>query len=101
MAYKRVKKDKKPYVLTIVGLILLILISSQIEGLAQTGSNFANTIFRPIEKVTYSISSAMIEQMERTIGSKETREQVLKLEADNRALVMENARLIATIIVEH
>lgn len=97
MAYKRVKKDKKPYVLTIVGLILLILISSQIEGLAQTGSNFANTIFRPIEKVTYSISSAMIEQMERTIGSKETREQVLKLEADNRALVMENARLIATI----
>ena len=97
MAYKRVKKDKKPYVLTIFGLILLILISSQIEGLAQTGSNLANTIFRPIEKVTYSISSAMIEQMERTIGSKETREQVLKLEADNRALVMENARLIATI----
>ena len=97
MAYKRVKKDKKPYVLTIVGLILLILISSQIEGLSRTGSNLANTIFRPIEKVSYSISSAMIEQMERTIGSKETREQVLKLEADNRALVMENARLIAAI----
>lgn len=97
MAYKRVKKDKKPYVLTIVGLILLILISSQTEGLAQTGSNLANTIFSPFEKVTYSISSAIIEQMERTIGSKETREQVLKLEADNRALVMENARLIAAI----
>lgn len=97
MAYKRVKKDKKPYVLTIIGLILLILISSQTEGLAQTGSNFANTIFSPFEKVTYSISSAIIEQMERTIGSKETREQVLKLEADNRALVMENARLIAAI----
>ena len=97
MAYKRVKKDKKPYVLTIVGLILLILISSQIEGLSRTGSNLANTIFKPIEKVSYSISSAMIEQIERTIGSKETREQVLKLEADNRALVMENARLIAAI----
>ncbi|SRR5574344_1022624 len=97
MAYKRVKKDKKPYVLTIIGLILLILISSQTEGLAQTGSNLANTIFSPFEKVTYSISSAIIEQMERTIGSKETREQVLKLEADNRALVMENARLIAAI----
>lgn len=97
MAYKRVKKDKKPYVLTIVGLILLILISSQTEGLAQTGSNLANTIFSPFEKVTYSISSAIIEQMERTIGTKETREQVLKLEADNRALVMENARLIAAI----
>lgn len=97
MAYKRVKKDKKPYVLTIIGLILLILISSQTEGLAQTGSNLANTIFSPFEKVNYSISSAIIEQMERTIGSKETREQVLKLEADNRALVMENARLIAAI----
>ena len=60
MAYKRVKKDKKPYVLTIVGLILLILISSQTEGLAQTGSNLANTIFSPFEKVTYSISSAII-----------------------------------------
>lgn len=97
MAYKRVKKDKKPYLITIAGLILLILASSQMEGLSKTGSNLANTIFRPIEKVTYSISSAMIEQMERTIGSKETREQVLKLEADNRALVLENARLISTI----
>lgn len=97
MAYKRVKKDKRPYLITIAGLILLILASSQMEGLSKTGSNLANTIFRPIEKVTYSISSAMIEQMERTIGSKETREQVLKLEEDNRALVLENARLISTI----
>lgn len=97
MAYKRVKKDKKPFIFTVVGLSLLILISSQSETLSQTGSNLANTILRPIEKVTYSISSAMIEQLERTIGSKETREQVLKLEADNRSLVMENARLLATI----
>lgn len=97
MAYKRVKKDKKPFIFTVVGLSLLILISSQSETISQTGSNLANTILRPIEKVTYSISSAMIEQVERTIGSKETREQVLKLEADNRSLVMENARLLATI----
>lgn len=97
MAYKRVKKDKKPFIFTVVGLSLLILISSQSETISKTGSNLANTILRPIEKVTYSISSAMIEQVERTIGSKETREQVLKLEADNRSLVMENARLLATI----
>lgn len=97
MAYKRVKKDKKPFIFTVVALSLLILISSQSETISQTGSNLANTILRPIEKVTYSISSAMIEQLERTIGSKETREQVLKLEADNRSLVMENARLLATI----
>lgn len=97
MAYKRVKKDKKPFILTVIGLSLLILVSSQTEALSKTGSNLANTILKPVEKVTYSISSAMIEQIERTIGSKETREQVLKLEEDNRSLVMENARLLATI----
>lgn len=97
MAYKRVKKDKKPFIFTVVGLSLLILISSQTEALSKTGSNLASSVLRPIEKVTYSISSAIIEQIERTIGSKETREQVLKLEADNRSLVLENARLLATI----
>lgn len=97
MAYKRVKKDKKPFIFTVVGLILLILISSQTEALSKTGSNLASSVLKPIEKVTYSISSAIIEQTERTIGSKETREQVLKLEADNRSLVLENARLLATI----
>ena len=97
MAYKRVKKDKKPFIFTVVGLSLLILISSQTEALSKTGSNLASSVLRPIEKVTYSISSAIIEQTERTIGSKETREQVLKLEADNRSLVLENARLLATI----
>lgn len=97
MAYKRVKKDKKPFIFTVVGLSILILISSQTEALSKTGSNLASSVLRPIEKVTYSISSAIIEQTERTIGSKETREQVLKLEADNRSLVLENARLLATI----
>lgn len=97
MAYRRVKKDKKPFIFTVVGLSLLILISSQTEALSKTGSNLASTVLKPIEKVTYSISSAIIEQTERTIGSKETREQVLKLEADNRSLVLENARLLATI----
>lgn len=97
MAYKRVKKDKKPFIFTVVGLSLLILISSQTEALSKTGSNLASSVLKPIEKVTYSISSAIIEQTERTIGSKETREQVLKLEADNRSLVLENARLLATI----
>lgn len=97
MAYKRVKKDKKPFIFTVAGLSLLILISSQTEALSKTGSNLASSVLKPIEKVTYSISSAIIEQTERTIGSKETREQVLKLEADNRSLVLENARLLATI----
>lgn len=97
MAYKRVKKDRKPFVFTIIGLILLINISSQTEFLSKTGSNIVNTIFKPVEKVSYSISSAVIEQLERTIGSKETRKEVLRLEAENRSLVMENARLTAAI----
>ena len=61
MAYKRVKKDKKPFIFTVVGLSLLILISSQTEALSKTGSNLASSVLRPIEKVTYSISSAIIE----------------------------------------
>lgn len=97
MAYKRVKKDKKSFVLTSVGLCLLILISSQTEAINKTGSNIVNTVLKPIESVSYSISSAIIEQIERTIGSKETRSEVLRLEAENRALVMENARLTTVI----
>lgn len=97
MAYKRVKKDKKSYILTSVGLCLLILISSQTEAINKTGSNIVNTVLKPIESVSYSISSAIIEQIERTIGSKETRSEVLRLEAENRALVMENARLTTVI----
>ena len=42
MAYKRVKKDKKPFIFTVVGLSLLILISSQTEALSKTGSNLAS-----------------------------------------------------------
>nr|WP_072537700.1 rod shape-determining protein MreC [Anaerococcus mediterraneensis] len=97
MAYKRVKKDKKSYILTSVGLCLLILISSQTDAINKTGSNIVNTVLKPIESVSYSISSAIIEQIERTIGSKETRSEVLRLEAENRALVMENARLTTVI----
>ena len=92
MAYKRVKKEKTPYIITIISLLVVILISSQVDGLSKTGSNIANTILKPIESVTYSISSAIIDHLERTIGSKETRSEVLRLEAENRALVMENAR---------
>lgn len=97
MAYRRVKKDRKSFIITSLVLVFLILISSQTEALSKTGSNIANTIFKPIESITYSISSSIIDQIERTIGSRETRSEVLRLEAENRALVMENARLSTTI----
>ena len=97
MVYKNKKKSNKSYVITIAILVVLILISSQTDKISGAGSNVANTIFKPIEKVTYSISSEIIEAVERTVGSRETRDQVEKLEAENKALTVENARL-STII---
>lgn len=93
MAYRRKKKDRKGFVVTLVVLILSITISSQTEKINETGSNIANTIFAPVEKVTYSISSTIKEQVERSLGSKETRAAVEKLEEENKALEIENAKL--------
>ncbi len=77
MAYRRKKKDRKGFVVTLVVLLLLIAISSQTEKINETGSNIANTIFAPVEKVTYSISSTIKEQVERSLGSRETRAEKL------------------------
>lgn len=93
MVYKRVKKSNKSFFITIALLLLLIIISSQTDKISGAGSNIANTIFKPIEKVTYSVSSEIIGQLERTVGSRETRSQVERLEAENKALVIENAKL--------
>lgn len=93
MVYKRVKKTNKSFLITIGILLLLIIISSQTDTISGAGSNLANTIFKPVEKVTYSISSEIMGQVERTVGSRETRSQVEKLEAENKALEIENARL--------
>lgn len=97
MAYKKVKKSNRSFVITVLLLLGLIALSSQTDALSGAGSNLANTIFKPIEQVSYSISSEIKEQVERTIGSRETREEVMKLEAENKALLMENARLSAII----
>lgn len=93
MAYRRKKKDRKGFVATLVVLLLLIAISSQTEKINETGSNIANTIFAPVEKVTYSISSTIKEQVEKSLGSRETRAAVEKLEEENKALEIENAKL--------
>lgn len=97
MAYRRKKKSNKSFVITVLALLLLIFISSQTNTISNTGSNLANSIFKPIEKFTYSVSSEIMNQVERTVGSKETRSQVEKLEAENRSLLMENARLSSII----
>ncbi|MDO5047927.1 MAG: rod shape-determining protein MreC [Anaerococcus sp.] len=97
MAYRRKKKDRKGFVGTLIGLIVLIAISSQTEKINQTGSNIANTIFAPVERLTYAISSEVINQVERSLGSKETRAAVSKLEEENKALEIENARLTSLI----
>lgn len=97
MAYRKKSKSNKSFVITVLALLGLIGLSSQTDALSGAGSSLANRIFRPIEQITYSISSEIQEQIERTVGSRETREEVQKLEAENKALVMENARLSAII----
>ena len=97
MAYRRKKKNNKDFFITVVVLIALIIISSFSSNINKTGSNIANTIFSPIEKFTYSVSSEIIEQVEKSLGSKETRAAVQKLEEDNKALEIENARLSSII----
>lgn len=101
MAYRRRKKSNKSFIITTIALLATIGISSQTETLTGAGSNVANTIFKPVESLTYSVSSQIMEQIERTIGSKETRSEVMRLESENRSLVMENARLLSIINKEY
>lgn len=97
MAYRRKKKSNKSFLITTIALLATIGITSQIEGLSGAGSSLANTIFKPVEGFTYSLSSEIMDQVERTVGSKETRAEVMRLESENRSLVMENARLMSII----
>lgn len=97
MAYRRRKKSNKSFLITTIALLATIGITSQTEGLSGTGSSLANTIFKPVEGFTYSLSSEIMDQVERTVGSKETRAEVMRLESENRSLVMENARLMSII----
>lgn len=93
MAYRRKKKNNKGFIATVSILLITIAISSQTKQLNNKGSDIANTVFSPVEKVTYSVSSAIKEQVERSFGSKETRAAVEKLEEENKALEIENAKL--------
>lgn len=97
MAYRRRKKSNKSFLITTIALLATIGIASQTEGLSGAGSSLANTIFKPVEGFTYSLSSEIMDQVERTVGSKETRAEVMRLESENRSLVMENARLMSII----
>lgn len=93
MAYRRKKKNNKGFIATVSILLITIAISSQTKQLNEKGSDIANTVFSPVEKVTYSVSSAIKEQVERSFGSKGTRAAVEKLEEENKALEIENAKL--------
>lgn len=97
MIYRRRKKSNKSFIITLAALLVLIIASSKSDTISGAGSNFANSIFEPIEKVTYSISSEIMNQVERTVGSRETRAEVERLEAENKSLVIENARLTTAI----
>lgn len=97
MAYRRKKKNNKYFFITVFLLVLLIFISSLTDGLAEAGSNITNTIFRPINKISYSVSSEVIKAIEDTVGSKQTRSEVEKLKIENKNLLKENANLMEII----
>lgn len=97
MAYRRKKKNNTNIVVTSIILIIVIILSSQLQGLVKAGSNITNTIFKPINDLTYSISSTLMEQIEMTVGSKQTRKEVERLQAENQALMQDNAKLKTTI----
>lgn len=93
MAYRRKKKNNTKVVVTSIILIIIIILSSQMQEIVKAGSNITNTIFKPINNLTYSISSTIMEQIEMTVGSKQTRGEVERLKAENQTLVQENAKL--------
>ncbi|WP_236785233.1 rod shape-determining protein MreC [Anaerococcus ihuae] len=97
MAYRRKKKNNKYFFITVFLLVLLIFISSLTDGLAEAGNNITNTVFRPINKISYSVSSEVIKAIEDTVGSKQTRSEVEKLKIENKNLLKENANLMEII----
>lgn len=74
-------------------MVLLIFVSSISDGLVKAGNNAVNTIFMPVNKISYSISSELIKAVEDTIGSKQTRSEIEKLKVENKNLLKENANL--------
>lgn len=97
MSYRRKKKNNKYFFITVFLLVLLIFISSLTDGLAEAGNNITNTVFRPINKISYSVSSEVIKAIEDTVGSKQTRSEVEKLKIENKNLLKENANLMEII----
>lgn len=97
MAYRRKKKNNKSFIITTILLILLIIISSMANDLVKIGNNITNTIFEPVNKISYAVSSEIINVVEDTFGSKQTRAQVEKLEVENKKLLKDNARLMEII----
>ncbi|MSS77186.1 rod shape-determining protein MreC [Anaerococcus sp. AGMB00486] len=93
MSYRRKKKSNKSFIITIILLIVLIFTSNMSEGLVKAGNNLTNTIFQPINKVSYAISSEIINAVEDTFGSKNTRSELEKMKAENNKLLKENANL--------
>ena len=64
------------------------------DSLVKAGNNIANTVFKPVNKLSYSISSEFMKAIEDTIGSKQTRSELEKLKVENKNLLKENANLM-------
>lgn len=97
MDIKIKRKNNKKFRLTSLLLICLIFLSSSYDGLAKAGSSITNQIFGPINKFNYSLSSTIMNQIEETFGSRQTREEVNRLQEENNNLRQLNDQLMATI----
>ncbi|MDO4593841.1 MAG: rod shape-determining protein MreC [Tissierellia bacterium] len=97
MLYHRKKKSNKKFYIIALILLVLIFISSINDNFSKAGSNLANTLLKPVNKVTYSISASVKRGFEDVFGSKKTREDVKKLEAENKKLKEDNAIMKSTI----
>ena len=94
MAYRRKKKNNKHFFITVILLVLLIFTSSLTDDLVEAGNNITNTIFKPVNKASYSITSEIIKAIEDTIGSKQTRAEVEKLKIENQKYEYVKAQVI-------
>ncbi|MCI5839745.1 MAG: rod shape-determining protein MreC [Peptoniphilaceae bacterium] len=93
MAYYRKKKNNKGFVLTIIALIFLIIFSYFNKTAVEISSKATNTILEPINKFTYMISSSVVNAIEDTFGTRQTKQKVEELTVENKKLQDTNKKL--------
>ncbi|MDO4661765.1 MAG: rod shape-determining protein MreC [Tissierellia bacterium] len=97
MLYHRKRKSNKKFFITVIILFLIIFVSSLNSNINETSSNIANTVLEPLNKVLYQFNASIKNSFEDVFGSRKTRQDVNRLEKENKELTEENANLKSTI----